>query len=297
MPTTTRCSRSCCVRKLARRRPAEGARRRARRQSRHRQVPEHRRAEWNVTAWERVALTLAERPGSMYPAPTLFSVAGRDVLIVERFDRRGPERVGYASAMTMLEAADGDQQLPRDRRGDRAQLAGDDSRPAPAVAPVAFSVFISNTDDHLRNHGFLRSSAVGWELAPAFDVNPNPDPGPKILSTAIDLRRPHGHDRERDRGCGVFSASPRPRRGRRSARSPTPPPRGAPSPGRSASPPARSRRWSRRSSTTSVRPQPAFDLGGRSRLRLSAQYSSCRFTHHWLPRPSPSCRPSGTVSR
>jgi serine/threonine-protein kinase HipA len=39
---------------------------------------------------------------------------------------------------------------------------------------VAFSIAIHNTDDHLRNHGFLREGA-GWKLSPVFDINPNPD--------------------------------------------------------------------------------------------------------------------------
>jgi len=52
---------------------------------------------------------------------------------------------------------------------------------------MAFSILISNTDDHLRNHGFLHERADSWSLSPAFDLNPNPDPGPKELSTAIDF--------------------------------------------------------------------------------------------------------------
>lgn len=52
---------------------------------------------------------------------------------------------------------------------------------------MAFSVRISNTDDHLRNHGFLHEGAETWSLSPAFDLNPNPAPGPKYLSTAIDF--------------------------------------------------------------------------------------------------------------
>src|SRR5699024_10679610 len=39
---------------------------------------------------------------------------------------------------------------------------------------AVFNVLIGNRDDHLRNHGFLRTSD-GWRLAPAFDINPNPD--------------------------------------------------------------------------------------------------------------------------
>ncbi|HEX3731856.1 MAG TPA: HipA domain-containing protein, partial [Mycobacteriales bacterium] len=51
---------------------------------------------------------------------------------------------------------------------------------------IAFSVLISNTDDHLRNHGFLHNHGEVWNLAPAFDLNPNPEPGLKYLATAID---------------------------------------------------------------------------------------------------------------
>ncbi len=40
---------------------------------------------------------------------------------------------------------------------------------------MLFSVLISNTDDHLRNHGFLRNSPQGLDLSPLYDVNPNPD--------------------------------------------------------------------------------------------------------------------------
>ncbi len=53
---------------------------------------------------------------------------------------------------------------------------------------VAFTVLVSNFDDHLRNHGFLRTSSAGWTLSPAFDLNPDPRPGPRrLLSTAIDF--------------------------------------------------------------------------------------------------------------
>lgn len=47
---------------------------------------------------------------------------------------------------------------------------------------MCFSILISNTDDHLRNHGFLHERAESWALSPAFDLNPNPAPGPKELS-------------------------------------------------------------------------------------------------------------------
>jgi len=52
---------------------------------------------------------------------------------------------------------------------------------------VVFSVLISNTDDHLRNHGFVYERGLGWCLSPVYDVNPTPlDVKPRILTTLID---------------------------------------------------------------------------------------------------------------
>ena len=51
---------------------------------------------------------------------------------------------------------------------------------------IAFSILITNTDDHLRNTGFLWTGRKGWILSPAYDVNPVPN-GPRILSTRIDF--------------------------------------------------------------------------------------------------------------
>jgi serine/threonine-protein kinase HipA len=50
---------------------------------------------------------------------------------------------------------------------------------------------ISNTDDHLRNHGFLYAGTAGWRLSPAYDLNPVPtEIKPRVLSTSIDLDDP-----------------------------------------------------------------------------------------------------------
>jgi serine/threonine-protein kinase HipA len=143
---------------------------------------------WNVMAWEKVALDLARDAGIKVPDSQLIHVGARNVLVVDRFDRRGATRVGYVSAMTMLEARDGDQRS-------YLEIAGViEERSAATTADLsqlwrrmAFSILISNTDDHLRNHGFLHERADSWSLSPAFDLNPNPDPGAKELSTAIDF--------------------------------------------------------------------------------------------------------------
>jgi serine/threonine-protein kinase HipA len=51
---------------------------------------------------------------------------------------------------------------------------------------IVFSILISNTDDHLRNHGFLYEGPAGWRLSPAYDLNPVPvDIKPRVLTTNI----------------------------------------------------------------------------------------------------------------
>jgi len=141
---------------------------------------------WNVMAWEKVALDLAERSGIDVPPSRLLNLAGRNVLVIDRFDRTSTaDRIGYV-AMTMLEASDGDQRSYLEI----AEVIENSSARATAELHqlwrrIVLSVLISNTDDHLRNHGFLHERGDVWRLAPAFDLNPNPAPGLKYLSTAI----------------------------------------------------------------------------------------------------------------
>jgi serine/threonine-protein kinase HipA len=145
--------------------------------------------EWNVTGWEAVTLKLARNAGINAAASELTDVAGRSVHIVDRFDRQGDLRVGYVSAMTLLEAVDGE---PRSYLDLVEVIEAQSDRVTADLHElwrrIAFSILVSNTDDHLRNHGFLRTTAGGWSLSPAFDINPNPEPGPKYLSTSIDGR-------------------------------------------------------------------------------------------------------------
>jgi len=143
--------------------------------------------EWDVMRWEFVALELARRAGVTVPDSSLHEIDGKAVLIVERFDREGPIRLGYVSAMTMLEATDGDTGSYLDiAEAIETHSADTAVELAQLWRRIALSVLISNTDDHLRNHGFLRTSSAGWSLSPAFDLNPVPGRGQKHLSTAID---------------------------------------------------------------------------------------------------------------
>ena len=95
----------------------------------------------------------------------------RTVLLLRRFDRTDDGiRVPYISAMTALEAIDGDGGDWVDLV-DFARVSGSD--PAELWRRAVFGCVIGNLDDHLRNHGFLRRGTA-WTVAPAFDVNPEP---------------------------------------------------------------------------------------------------------------------------
>ena len=143
--------------------------------------------EWDVTAWEAIALKLARNAAITVANSDLVDVGGRSVLIVDRFDRHGDQRLGYVSAMTLLEAVDGERRTYLDLVEvveEESNRTTEDLREL--WRRIAFSRLISNTDDHLRNHGFLRATTGGWALSPAFDLNPNPEPGVKRFATAID---------------------------------------------------------------------------------------------------------------
>ena len=142
-----------------------------------------------MVLWEAVVLKLAETAGIPVSDYEVTYIAERPVLLLRRFDRIAGARVPYLSAMSMLGAQDHEhhsyleivdalQRHGAEARADMAQL----------WRRVVFNVLVSNTDDHLRNHGFLYQKQDGWRLSPAFDLNPVPiNAGHRILTTAIDL--------------------------------------------------------------------------------------------------------------
>jgi len=144
---------------------------------------------YSVELWEAVALTLARAAGIDTPAFELLDVASTRALLVQRFDRRGAIRIPYLSALSLLNASDGEsrsyveiaEEIRRHGAAAKADLAQLWRR-------LVFSVATSNLDDHLRNHGFLYDGPAGWRLSPVFDLNPVPaDVRPRVLSTSINV--------------------------------------------------------------------------------------------------------------
>ena len=139
----------------------------------------------DVGAWDFVANALARKAGIEVPDARKLDLGGRgSTLLLRRFDRTDSgARVPYASAMTLLGRRDGE---PGASYLDLAELLMRDGARAKAdmaqlFKRALFNVAVSNTDDHLRNHGFLLLRS-GWVLGPAFDVNPNPDGGAHALA-------------------------------------------------------------------------------------------------------------------
>ena len=145
--------------------------------------------EYSIETWEEIALRLAERAGIPTPHHELLEVAGRSVLLSRRFDRANGQRIPFLSAMALLGAKDGQTGSYPEMVDALARHGSQAKKDARALyRRVAFNVLISNVDDHLRNHGFLRFDRSGWTLSPAYDLNPVPaDLKARLLTTNIDL--------------------------------------------------------------------------------------------------------------
>jgi serine/threonine-protein kinase HipA len=145
--------------------------------------------DWPIPKWEAVLLALAQRAGLSLPDWRLEMIAGKPVLLVSRFDRGADaRRIPFMSAMTALDAGDHGEQRSYLEIVDVIRQTG--SKPEADIEElwkrIVLSILVSNTDDHLRNHGFLHDG-IGWRLAPAYDLNPCPiDVKPRVHSLAID---------------------------------------------------------------------------------------------------------------
>lgn len=136
-----------------------------------------RHDEYNAGAWEMVVHELAKKCGLNVPDAKLetFSRSG-STFLVKRFDRNGEKRIHFASAMTLLGKTDGASGVDGTGYLDIASYIREHGAlPNEDLTElwkrIVFNMAVSNTDDHLRNHGFVLSEK-GWRLSPLYDVNP-----------------------------------------------------------------------------------------------------------------------------
>jgi serine/threonine-protein kinase HipA len=145
----------------------------------------------SVERAEVLTLRLARLCGIDAPDARVESSDGLPVAIIKRFDRVGNGRVPFISAQTMLDA-------PAATGATYTQLC--DAIRQHAASPrkqmrelfrrVAFTVLVSNVDDHLKNHGFIYVGDGKWRLSPVFDVNPAPERFRKLKTAIADPSEP-----------------------------------------------------------------------------------------------------------
>jgi serine/threonine-protein kinase HipA len=137
------------------------------------------RDEKNTGAWEMVLHELAKACGIDVSEARLQKFSGKHhTFLSKRFDRTNDNRrIHFASAMTLLGLQDGADHLEGVGYLD---LVGFIIQHSPEAKEdleqlwrrMLFNILVSNTDDHMRNHGFILKDN-GWRLSPAYDMNPN----------------------------------------------------------------------------------------------------------------------------
>lgn len=131
---------------------------------------------WDIPRVEAACLATARHAGIDVVTATLGSANDRSVLLVDRFDRKDGKPIHYLSARSLLNAfgdAEMETRPPQGRATYAAIVAaahriGVEGAGKEMFRRMAFNYAIGNTDDHLRNHGFLFNG--WWRLAPAFDL-------------------------------------------------------------------------------------------------------------------------------
>lgn len=133
---------------------------------------------FNVGGWEIITHELALASGiKMAESQARKFSSPNHTFLTKRFDRTNKgERIHFASAMTLLGYTDGTDyhdgvsylELVNFITNNGANIKEDLEQ---LWRRIVFNICVSNTDDHLRNHGFLMTNN-GWKLSPAYDINP-----------------------------------------------------------------------------------------------------------------------------
>jgi len=128
----------------------------------------------DIAAWEYVAYQLAVDAGIQMAECRLDQFGSHHhSFLTRRFDRTEASRLHFTSAMTQLGYYDGDYDASYLELAQFLTDHGSNTKAdlAQLWRRIVFNIAVSNTDDHLRNHGFIYRDG-GWVLAPAYDINP-----------------------------------------------------------------------------------------------------------------------------
>jgi serine/threonine-protein kinase HipA len=141
--------------------------------------------------WEYLAYRLATASGIHMAESKIEKISGNyTTFFTKRFDRLNGERIHFTSAMTMT--GNHEDAIKNDTPGylDLAEFiqytgANIEEDLHQLWRRIVFNIAISNTDDHLRNHGFLLNNN-GWYLSPAYDINPSIDKDGLAINIDVD---------------------------------------------------------------------------------------------------------------
>lgn len=139
-----------------------------------------RKDDRDIGGWEMLVSDLAIKAGiNMAEGSAKRFTQDHHTFLTKRFDRMGERRIHFASAMTLLGHRDGADATAGVSYLHLAEFimrngAMPDTDLEELWRRIVFNICISNSDDHLRNHGFLLTRK-GWILSPAYDINPIPN--------------------------------------------------------------------------------------------------------------------------
>lgn len=136
-----------------------------------------RKDDYDVAGWEHFCHIMGHRAGIRMAETRLMPGTAYNILLSKRFDRRvDGKRIHFASALTLLGLSDGDNASTGKGYLDIVDFIIQHAHNVEwnleeLYRRIAFNIIVGNSDDHFRNHGFMLSRK-GWELSPAYDINP-----------------------------------------------------------------------------------------------------------------------------
>ena len=136
-----------------------------------------RKDDYDVGLWEHFCHVMGRKAGIVVADTRTIMGEDYHILLSKRFDRNdGGKRIHFASALTLLGLTDGDNASTGYGYPDIVDFiiqhgSNVEQNLEELYRRVAFYIIVGNSDDHFRNHGFLLTRK-GWELSPAYDINP-----------------------------------------------------------------------------------------------------------------------------
>lgn len=136
-----------------------------------------RKDDYDVAQWEHFCHVMGRKAGLNVAKTRTIEGEGYHILLSKRFDRCSDgRRIHFASALTLLGLTDGDNASTGYGYTDIVDFiiqhgSNVEQNLEELYRRVTFYIIVGNSDDHFRNHGFLLTRK-GWELSPAYDINP-----------------------------------------------------------------------------------------------------------------------------